>query len=105
MGKVKNITKKTLSLVAGLYKSIIWLYNSYIWNPLHLWWMKKQADQAHKETGKRYFVVPATENRCMVVDNTYIKYYNRQKGVKKINIHDLIKMAYYATSTRSLVNG
>lgn len=61
-----------------------------------------KADSLSKKTGKRYFVVPATKDTLTIVDSTYRKAYNRQKGVKKININDLIRMAYYATSSRSL---
>jgi hypothetical protein len=97
---MKNIKEQLLKLKAY----VIWLWNSYIWNPLHFRYMKSRANEYNKKTGKRYFVVPHTETRCMVVDNDYIKHYNKQKGIKKININDLIRMAYYATSTRALVN-
>lgn len=63
---------------------------------------KEEANRLHRISGKRYFVVPKSETECIVVDNVYIKAYNRQKGVRKINIHDLIKMAYYATPARGL---
>lgn len=90
-----------------LKTKVVWLWNSYVWNPIHLRAMKRKANKLHQMTGKRYFVLPATQTKLMVVDNTYIKNYNKaikkEKGYKKININDLLNMAYYATSTRSLV--
>jgi hypothetical protein len=76
-------------------------YNS-VWNYFHFKMKVREAKKLNKLTGKRYFVVPQTNHSLTVVDNTYIKFYNRQKGVKKININDLIRMAYYATETRGL---
>jgi hypothetical protein len=77
-------------------------YNS-IWNYFHFKNKVREAKRLNKLTGKRYFVVPATNHSLCVVDNTYIKLYNKQKGVKKININDLIRMSYFATQTRPLV--
>jgi hypothetical protein len=95
-----------------LKAKVLWLWNSYIWNPLHLKSNIRKANKMHLMSGKRYFVVPISDTRLAVVDNTYVNDYNRfaskqRKGskIKKININDLIRMAYYATSTRRLVNG
>lgn len=93
-----------MELLKKIKNKIVRLFNSYIWNPMHFKWMKNKANRLNKLTGKRYFVVPATDTSLMVVDNNYVKFYNKQKGVKKIDIYDLIKMSYYATSTRSLVS-
>ena len=96
--------KELKELKRRLFNRVIWAYNSYIWNPLHFRYMKHKAMQMHLKTKKRYFVVPMTETRLTVVDNNYINFYNKQKGVKKINIFDLIKMAYYATPAKGLTN-
>ena len=97
---MKNIKEQLLKFKA--YP--VWLWNSYIWNPIHFRAMKKRANLYHEKTGKRYFVVPMTATRCTVVNNDYIKSYNKQKGAKRININDLIRMSYYSTSTRALAN-
>ena len=78
---------------------IIYHYNS-IHNTINLKLKSRKADRLHKLTGKRYFVVPATDTTLMVVNNDYVKHYNKHSGQKKITFHDLIKMAYYYTSTR-----
>jgi hypothetical protein len=61
---------------------------------------RKRADELHRLTGRRYFVVSDAAGGMVVVDNRYIDAYNKaMKGkAKKITIADLITMAYYATS-------
>lgn len=100
MEKFKNWWKGT---------KIVYWYNS-VWNHFHFKNMCRKANKMHKMTGKRYFVVPKTDTSLMVVDNEYIKQYNKfmskQKKanrVKKITIKDLIEMSYYCTSTKGLV--
>jgi hypothetical protein len=55
-------------------------------------------------TGKRYHVVPGQGKELLVIDNTYIKQYNKQIKVKahKINVYDLILMAYYSTPEKGI---
>lgn len=60
----------------------------------------EEAEQKHRETGKRYHVLPTSSNKLVVVDNTVIDIYNKKaknKGMKKITIVDLLKMANYST--------
>lgn len=94
--------KELKELKRRLKNYITWLWNSYVWNPLHFRYMKNKAIRMHKITRKRYFVVPKTETSLTIVDNNYINFYNKQKGVKKININDLIRMAYYATPAKGI---
>ena len=55
----------------------------------------KRADLLHATNGKRYHVIPI-ENQLVIVDNTFIKEYNK-RAKKKINIADLFELAYYST--------
>ena len=71
-------------------------FNSLL-NYYNFWRMKRKANKLHLMTKKRYHVVPMTETKLMVVDNNWIKHYNKYTTGKKINIHDLIKMSYYST--------
>ena len=81
-----------------LTDSIKFEYNSIL-NSFFFWKMKRKANKMHKLTGKRYHVVPKDNTHLMVVDNSFIKRYNKAvKGKsKKITIHDLLKMSYYST--------
>ena len=72
-------------------------YNS-VWNHFHFKNMKRKADKMHKLTGKQYFVVPKTKTSCMVVDNSFIKAYNRNMPKNKRITHiDLLRMCDYKT--------
>lgn len=80
---------------------VIFQFNTW-WNVCHFWYMKKKAEKLHKLTGKQYFVVPKNKTSCMVVDNSYIKFYNQQAAkmkTKKITHPDLLRMCYYKTSS------
>jgi hypothetical protein len=65
---------------------------------------KREANNLHKLTGKRYHVIALNNNKFKVVDNTFVDKYNKLiKGKnRKITINDLLKMSYYSTSTRSI---
>ena len=90
MGKMKKIKEW-----------LIYQYNS-IRNNIEFKNKKKKADKLHKLTGKRYHVVPATSTSLMVVDNSYIKVYNKVVKGRKITINDLLRMSYYSTSVQSV---
>jgi len=79
---------------------LVYQYNS-IWNTRHFKKQCKIADKLHEKTGKRYFVIPG-DGRCHVVDNEFVKQYNR-KAKKKISFKDLIEGCYYCTSAKSPV--
>ena len=66
---------------------------------------RKRADELHKLTGRRYFVIPDSGGGMVVVDNNYINIYNKTMKThgKKMTIVDLLKMSYYATSLNSIV--
>ncbi len=87
---MKNVSNK-------IKASIIFEINSLL-NYYNFWKMKRKANKLHKMTKKRYHVVPLSDTKLTVVNNDYIKWYNKHKGVKKITIHDLIKMSYYSTN-------
>jgi len=86
-------------MIKDLKNWFIFQYNS-IWNYFHFRYMKRKAEKMHKITGKQYFVVPKTKKSCMVVDNSFIKAYNKSvpKG-KRIKHVDLLKLCYYKTSS------
>jgi hypothetical protein len=83
-------------------KWIIYQYNSvYNWV---IWTnAKNKADRMHKLTGKRYFVIPR-KGGLMVVDNDFVKFYNKNIKQKKdhIDIKRLLEMCYYATPLQSI---
>ncbi len=60
------------------------------------------ANDRHKVTGKRYFVIPYG-SKMLVVDNNYIANYNKQvksvnmSGVNKLTIKDVLECCLYST--------
>ena len=89
-----------------LWSKIVFEYNS-IHNSVSFWYNKRKAIKLHKQTGKRYHVVPRSATTLMVVDNTYIDAYNKiakKQRQKQITIIDLLKMSYFSTSVNSPVN-
>lgn len=65
---------------------------------------KDEADRKHRLTGKRYFVVPQSNNSLMVINNDDLKYHNQKSPKeKRINFKQLIEMAYYSTPSGGLV--
>jgi len=88
-------------------KIIKWIQSEYfdLIESLKFWRTKREANAKHKQTGKRYHVVPYDTKTLAVVDNSFIDNYNKAvkgKG-KKITIQDLLKMSYYSTSANSPV--
>ena len=70
---------------------------------------KKEADNKHiLNGGRRYHVIRTTGARLIVVDNTFVKRYNKKisklKKGKKITIKDLIELSLYTTSCNSPVD-
>lgn len=57
---------------------------------------KTKANSLHKMTGKRYYVIPYQKGRLIVVDNNYVKLYNKYNK-SKITIERLLLMSYYHT--------
>lgn len=91
-----NIIKR---LFSDLYKAIKYKIMFAIY--------RKRADRLHEMTGKRYFVIPDSAGGMVVVCNTYIDTYNKTMKkfgkTKRIDITDLLKMSYYATSLNGIV--
>jgi len=58
--------------------------------------VKKLALGAHEITGLQYHIMPMGEN-VIIIDNNWRKVYNKLKGVKKVNINGLLRMAHFST--------
>lgn len=58
----------------------------------------------HKLTGRRYHVIPVENEKLIVVDNNFIKFYNNKvKGkAQKLTIDRLIELSYYSTSVQGI---
>ena len=87
-----------------ILNQIIFWYNSTI-NYFNFKIARKKADKMHKLTGRRYHVIPAPNNKLMVVDNSFVKVYNKKAKeikTKQIDAMDLIKMSYYSTSLQGV---
>ncbi len=86
-----------------------WINSQLIlfWNTIQFRWYKYEADRMHELTGKRYFVIPKSDSRLSVVDNNYIKRYNKAASklhFNKITFLDLIESCYYCTTTGTTSN-
>jgi len=84
-------------------KWLVFQFNS-IWNHFH--WKKviKEANELHQKTGKRYYVIP-TVNKCIVVNNDWLKLYNKSQKKNKqptLTHKQLTEMAYYDTGRGNL---
>ena len=84
MKKLKKLWQKIVFEIMSIYNSIYFKH------------MKKKALRMHQTTGKRYYIVPKSKHRLMIVDNTFVKIYNKYSA-HKIDTYSLEKMAYYAT--------
>lgn len=56
----------------------------------------RRANKNAMETGRRYYVVRVSGGKLAVVDNSFMKIYNRNAKVK-IKAVDLAKMTLYCT--------
>ena len=92
-----------MKLLKKLLNTLKFEFNSLL-NSYNFWKAKRKAIKLHKLNGKRYHVVPASNTTLVVVNNDYIKRYNKaiKNKRKKINISDLIKMSYYSTPVQGL---
>lgn len=88
-----------MKIIKALKFELNSLRNSY-----DFWKAKRKAIKMHKLTGKRYHVVPFSDKKLGVVDNTFVKSYNRTVNGKrnKITIDKLLKMSYYSTPVQGL---
>jgi hypothetical protein len=94
--------KKLLkSIKIPFRKEIKFEYNSIL-NSIAFWINKREADKRHKSNGRRYHVVPATSTRLIVVDNSYIKHYNKHSKGPKLTIVKLLEMSYYSTPVQGI---
>jgi hypothetical protein len=62
----------------------------------HFWRMKRRALRAWKMTGVQHHIVPAGADKCIIVNNRWRKAYNK-KAQRKIDINQLLNMAYFST--------
>ena len=68
-------------------------------NKLYLKKMINRAELLHSTNNKRYHIIPLKKGngrKLIIVDNTFIKEYNK-KAKRKITIADLLELAYYST--------
>ena len=57
----------------------------------------RKANNRWKSTGRRHFVLMDEKANLLVVDNSFIKQYNKINKNKKIDNVKLMEMALYAT--------
>ncbi len=88
-----------MKIIRLIKSEIIYLKNKY-----SFWRMKRKAIRLHELTGKRYHVIPVTETSLMVVDNTFVKAYNKTINGRnnRITFHDLINLSYYSTPVQGI---
>lgn len=62
----------------------------------------KKADNAHAETGERYYVIPAADEKLLVTDRKHFRIL-KQKGYIHRNrtVADLVAIAFYLTPYRN----
>lgn len=64
------------------------------------WWRlsraKRRANNLHKMTGRRYYVINY-EGKPLVVDRNFVNLYNREHPKQKITIERLLRMSLYYT--------
>ena len=65
---------------------------------------KAKADRLHKLDGRRYYVIPTSRMRPVVVNKFDVDAYNKKQGVKKVSIEMLLKTALYVTSQTEGIN-
>lgn len=65
-------------------------------NKFTLWRLKRYAKRMHGITGKQYHVLPSTNNKLIVVDNSMIKEMNR-KSKKKLRMKQVYEISLYST--------
>ena len=79
------------------WKWVVYQYNS-LHNSIMFYFKKKEAMRKWELTGLRHWVLPTSGHKLIVVNNRYIKEYNKLVERKKqLNIYDLERMAYFAT--------
>lgn len=62
-----------------------------------------EADNQFQLTGKRHFVIPFGEQELIVVNNHWLKIYNKKVGTgQRRTYKQLIESAYYATKAGNL---
>lgn len=84
-----------------------WIFSPFItfkiWREKrYLKGMIQEAKRMHLITKKQYHVVPLDDGKLKVVDNDFIRNYNRVEGMKHVNAIDLRKMAVYSTKLDGL---
>jgi hypothetical protein len=64
-------------------------------------YLRYRANQLHKLTGKRYFVIPISSYRLKVINNDNVTRYNqgaRRKDRTPLKFLDVEKQCFYCTS-------
>ncbi|MEG1544911.1 MAG: hypothetical protein RR382_10375 [Tannerellaceae bacterium] len=61
----------------------------------------KLADDAHKKSGERYFVMPNENDKLIVINrNTFRKFKMRGQIVHEAAVKDMIKESFYLTACK-----
>jgi len=78
-------------------RQIKYQVNSF-WNFTQWRKTKRRCIRAWKYTGLQHHIVPASDSTLMIVNNRWLKWYNKQPGIqKKIDIRVLLESAYFST--------
>jgi hypothetical protein len=81
----------------------VFYWNSLL-NYINYYYLRHQANVLHKRTGKQYFIVPENKTKMMIVNNDFMRIYNKGSQ-KKITYQELCRMAYYTTGRGVLKTG
>ena len=105
MKKIKETIKKVLKAIAIPF---VFVGNEVagVYGLINFWNKRREAMRNWKGTGRRNFVIPTQEGKIVVVDNVYIKVYNKNQAKNKhISHHDLLKLAYFMTPVGTIGGG
>jgi hypothetical protein len=68
-----------------------------IFNFFHWWRMKRRALRAWKMTGLQHHIIPAGPDNIIIINNRWRKNYNKIAKHNKIDITQILNMAYFST--------
>ena len=96
MKKIKKWIKDRTSPMRWIGKEIKYNVNSFL-NFYNWWKVKRRALRAHKYTGLQHHVIPSGPTTLTIVNNRWLKWYNKNTTGKKIDIKTLLESAYFST--------
>lgn len=69
---------------------------------LHYCWAVKKADDAHEKTGERYYVLPSTNGKLIIMDRRNFRLLRRKKYIMPTaNVNNMIGECFYCTPYRN----